>query len=310
MLDQLCGPLCDHMLDGSGSAEVLASLERSNLFLVPLDHRRQWYRYHGLFRDLLLVELGRTEPDLIPELHRRAADWYEDNGHLDAAIEHALASATAIGPPFWSAGNFPRLLRPDVAAALFDGCPASPTPRSSATHGWPCWPPGCCALTGRPVEAVRWADAAERGSFAGPARRLRFDRLGPGHVEKRHVAYGVAAMVADAELAVSQEPAWSLWRSTALYHLFWARYVSGDDEAAEATLEDVIELLGREQSPESHLALTHRSLFAMDRGEWNAAAADLGSGPYADPAPCTSTNTGRARSLLPLPLASPCTTRT
>ena len=79
VLDELCGPLCDHMLDSRGSAEVLASLQRSNLFLVPLDHRREWYRYHPLFRDLLLMELERTEPDLTPELHRRAADWYEQN---------------------------------------------------------------------------------------------------------------------------------------------------------------------------------------------------------------------------------------
>ena len=92
VLEQLSGPLCDRVLGSTGSAAVLSSLEQSNLFLVPLDHRRQWYRYHGLFRDLLLAELERAEPELLPELHRRAADWYEANGGLEAAMGHARAS--------------------------------------------------------------------------------------------------------------------------------------------------------------------------------------------------------------------------
>ena len=101
-----------------------------------------------------------------------------------------------------------------------------------------------CALTGRPVEAVRWTDAAEHASFEGtpPDGSTSIDSA-RAMLKSATSPNGVAAMVADAELAESQEPAWSLWRSTALYHLFWARYVTGDDEAAEATLQDVIELL-------------------------------------------------------------------
>ena len=75
VLDRMCGPLCDAVLDTTGSATVLESLAGSNLLLVPLDRRREWYRYHHLFRDLLGAELGRREPELVPELHRRAAAW-------------------------------------------------------------------------------------------------------------------------------------------------------------------------------------------------------------------------------------------
>ena len=68
VLERMCGPLCDTVLEDSGSAGVLADLERSNLLLVPLDRRGQWYRYHHLFRDMLLAELRRLEPGLIPVL--------------------------------------------------------------------------------------------------------------------------------------------------------------------------------------------------------------------------------------------------
>jgi LuxR family maltose regulon positive regulatory protein len=62
VLERMCGPLCDAVLEGNGSAGALAELERSNLLLVPLDRRGEWYRYHHLFRDMLLAELRRLEP--------------------------------------------------------------------------------------------------------------------------------------------------------------------------------------------------------------------------------------------------------
>ena len=73
VLERLCGPLCDAVLDHDGSVAVLADLARSNLLLVPLDRRGQWYRYHHLFRDMLLAELERAAPALMPVLRRRAA---------------------------------------------------------------------------------------------------------------------------------------------------------------------------------------------------------------------------------------------
>ena len=80
ILGRLSGALCDAMLQTSGSASVLEEIERENLFLVPLDMSRQWYRYHQLFGELLRTELRRSEPDLVADLHRRAATWLESRG--------------------------------------------------------------------------------------------------------------------------------------------------------------------------------------------------------------------------------------
>ena len=71
---------------------MLEMLEQANLFTVPLDHERRWYRYHHLFADFLQSRLRLTRPELVPELHRRAADWYEHDGLIAEAIDHALAA--------------------------------------------------------------------------------------------------------------------------------------------------------------------------------------------------------------------------
>ena len=92
VLERLCGPLCDAVLETDGSAAILGELERSNLFLIPLDDQRQWYRYHHLFAQLLRLELGHGQAGLIPALHRRAAAWHRRAGNLDAAIHHASAA--------------------------------------------------------------------------------------------------------------------------------------------------------------------------------------------------------------------------
>jgi LuxR family transcriptional regulator, maltose regulon positive regulatory protein len=89
VLEQMSGPLCDAVLETTGSSEVLAWLEEANLLLVPLDRRRRWYRYHHLFQELLRAELDRREPALVPALHARAASWCEANGLPETAIDHA-----------------------------------------------------------------------------------------------------------------------------------------------------------------------------------------------------------------------------
>ena len=95
VLDRLSGPLCDAVLGAIGSRQVLESLEKSNLLLVPLDRRREWYRYHHLFQDLLRAELVRSEPELVPLLHDRAATWLEAHALPDLAIDHAQAAGDA-----------------------------------------------------------------------------------------------------------------------------------------------------------------------------------------------------------------------
>jgi LuxR family maltose regulon positive regulatory protein len=92
ILDRLSGPLCDAVTGQDGGKAKLAALERGNLFLVPLDDRRRWYRYHQLFADVLQARLRDEQPDEVPDLHRRASAWYEQNDEPSEAIRHALAA--------------------------------------------------------------------------------------------------------------------------------------------------------------------------------------------------------------------------
>ncbi|MFC2023167.1 LuxR C-terminal-related transcriptional regulator [Chloroflexota bacterium] len=117
ILDRLCGPLCDSVLCGTAETpntsgvdavlrrgadlhltpsasgqDILEYLEHANLFIVPLDEERRWYRYHHLFSDLLRRRLRQMRPEWVPTLHLRASEWYEQNGFTDEAIEHALGA--------------------------------------------------------------------------------------------------------------------------------------------------------------------------------------------------------------------------
>jgi LuxR family maltose regulon positive regulatory protein len=93
ILNRLSGPLCDTVTgQPGGGAARLEALQRGNFFLIPLDDRRQWYRYHHLFADVLRLHLLADQPDQVPGLHRRASEWYEQNGSVADAIHHALAA--------------------------------------------------------------------------------------------------------------------------------------------------------------------------------------------------------------------------
>jgi len=92
ILDGLCGSLCDAVTGRKDSDGMLEILERENLFVMPLDDRRQWYRYHHLFAEVLRMRLAEVHPDRIPALHRRASEWYEREGLPPEAISHALLS--------------------------------------------------------------------------------------------------------------------------------------------------------------------------------------------------------------------------
>ncbi|RYU15082.1 LuxR C-terminal-related transcriptional regulator [Nocardioides iriomotensis] len=92
VLTRLSGPLCDALTGRDDGRRTLESLERANLFLVPLDDRRQWYRYHHLFADVLRARLLDEQPDQVARLHRRAGDWFESQGRREDAIGHALQS--------------------------------------------------------------------------------------------------------------------------------------------------------------------------------------------------------------------------
>ena len=158
ILDRLSGPLCDAVTGQDGGKAKLAALERGNLFLVPLDDRRQWYRYHQLFADVLHARLRDEQPDDVPDLHRRASGWHEQNGEPSEAIRHALA-----------AGDF------DRAADLIElAIPAMLKIRQeAAVLGWLELLPDE-AVRARPVLSVGFAGALlAGGEYEGVEARLR-----------------------------------------------------------------------------------------------------------------------------------------
>jgi LuxR family transcriptional regulator, maltose regulon positive regulatory protein len=121
-LKRLSGPLCDAILEDEtqSSQEILENLERSNLFIIPLDNRRQWYRYHHLFADLLSSRLQSADPTVVTRLHHAASLWFEANRMFADAVDHALLAEDfdnalrlieeIAGASIWASGDLPVLL--------------------------------------------------------------------------------------------------------------------------------------------------------------------------------------------------------
>lgn len=274
VLDAMCGSLCDAVLSSSGSAARLESISRSNLFLVPLDDQRSWYRVHSLFRAVLLDDLVRQEPGRVAELHRRAADWWEAHGSVERAIHHALASrdpersARLVADqivPAYLAGRLPLVqtwLR-EVGESTIerDGS-------LTVLAGW------VAALDGRPVDAARWADAADRA--VPPADRAAWFESVRAMLRAAMCPHGVAAMKDDAETAVRIEPVASVWRQAAVGLLGVACLLGDDATTAELHLGQAIdgaEASGARVPLVRWLAL--RALLLMDSGHWSEAADDV-----------------------------------
>lgn len=128
VLSRLNGPLCDAVTGQAAGTAMLESLERGNLFLVPLDDRRKWYRYHHLFADVLRARLMDEQPDLVLGLHLRASDWFERNGEPSEAVHHAL-----VGEDFERAADLiekalPAMLRDRREATLCSWLDLLPEP--------------------------------------------------------------------------------------------------------------------------------------------------------------------------------------
>jgi LuxR family maltose regulon positive regulatory protein len=275
VLDRMCGPLCDAVLDISGSAELLASLAGSNLLLIPLDRQREWYRYHHLFRGLLRAELDRREPELVRELHARAALWFEANGLPENAIDHAQAAGDADRVAGLVAGLWRATYasgRVDTASrwvgwfdeqGLIDRYPLVVV-QGALLH----------MLVGRPAGAERWADAAERGSAAGTLQ----DR---GTVEALLALLrgfmcrgGVERMRADAEFTRERLGPDSQWRPAALLLEGTAYLLAGDADRADPILADAVEVATNIAAlPTASAALAERCIVALERNEWPRAEA-------------------------------------
>ncbi|MEJ5310828.1 MAG: LuxR C-terminal-related transcriptional regulator [Anaerolineae bacterium] len=121
ILDRLTAPLCDAVTDRDDSQAMLERLEAANLFLIPLDHRREWYRYHRLFAETLRPTLPS---DKAARLHHRAALWYESQGELSTAIQHALSGAAVADDPAVANGllnDAERLIRQAAEPTLHSG---------------------------------------------------------------------------------------------------------------------------------------------------------------------------------------------
>jgi LuxR family transcriptional regulator, maltose regulon positive regulatory protein len=279
-LARMSGPLCDAVLGRTGSAAALERLERSNLFVVPLDRQRKWYRYHHLFRDLLRSELRRAGLERYRALSRRASTWTAENGDLETAIWYAEA-----------AEDLDLLADLIQAAAL----PTYHSGRIATIHGWlhrfddealleryvPLAVIGGMVhlLTGSPEASVRWSSAADRAAegYTG----FLFDRsqsvtAWTAVLRALAGADGPARMRADAERALEGLAADSPWRATALTMLAAAHRLLGGRAAADAGFRDCVELALSKQLYDTAVhALGQRALLALEDGEARAAAEHL-----------------------------------
>ena len=274
VLERMCGPLCEAVLEQSGSAETLADLAGSNLLLVPLDRRGEWYRYHHLFRDMLLAELERLEPGLIPVLRRRTAGWYVRNGSPEEALEYFMAAgdvdeaARLVGQlvvPAYRQGRVTTIQRWFRWLEDRGGIEGHPMVAVLASL--------FSALTGRPVDAERWADAVDRWQYGDPARPddpsvEAWAALLRAILCRR----GTEQMRADADEAVRRFAAESFVTPAPALLQGIARILCGDLDGGDLSLEDAVSVGEQADAPDDlAIALCERSLVAMARSQWDRA---------------------------------------
>ena len=169
VLDRLSGPLCDAVTGRDDGSGMLAALERSNLFVVPLDDRREWYRYHHLFADVLRARLLSQQPDVVPLMHQRASAWFEHNDFLEEAVRHSLAARDFGRAAYLMELNVPAIRRYRQEAVLFGWLKALPedyvrrSPVLSVFYGF------MLMVSGEPAGAEDWFRSAERALAALPS---------------------------------------------------------------------------------------------------------------------------------------------
>ncbi|MGO9188684.1 MAG: AAA family ATPase [Streptosporangiaceae bacterium] len=274
VLERMCGPLCEAVLDMPGASAVLADLAWSNSLLVPLDRRGQWYRYHHLFREMLLAELERQEPGLITVLRRRAAHWCLHNGLPEAALEYSMAAGDV-----------------DAAADLVEklGVQTQRQARITTLQRWFRWLEDhgaaerhlmvavlaslLSAVTARPADAERWADAVDRWQYGDTARPA--DLYAEAHAAQLRAIlcrHGIEQMHADADDALRRCAAEGIVAPAPALFAGIAHVLSGDLEGGDACLEDAISTAEKVNAPEALAnALCERSLIAMARSQWDRA---------------------------------------
>jgi LuxR family maltose regulon positive regulatory protein len=285
ILVQLSGPLCDAVTGRIDSQQVLEQVEQANLFVVPLDEVRGWWRYHHLFSDLLRARLEQTRPDRVPELHRAAAAWHEAHGFADDAVRHTLAA----GEIAWAARlveeNVEALLRRSEGVTLGRWLSALPA-ELVASRARLCLAQAVAAVVGSQVEAVeRMLSAAERALAASGeephkpsvGRALSVLANVPAAIAFLHA--DVARLRGDAARAVAydQQALNHLDKSDWLLgsHVAWnlavADWMSGRPRQAEEALVEVV--AERRAAGEGYLAMR----VAYDLGQVQRAQGRLGA---------------------------------
>ena len=242
VLGRFCAPLCDAVTGSASAAEIIEIIERDNLFLVPLDDHRRWYRFHHLFAQVLLGQLARTEPAIVPALHRRASAWHQQSGSAEEAIDHALAAG-------------------DVAAAvdlIADHWPAyMDIGRVGTVRGWLRWlgddqisadpvaahcAAWCAALAGDPQSVRRWLPVLESADDNGSLPDgIRSPRSSAALLRGCFGFDGIEVMRDSARTAAELESdPQSPWYALARNALGSALYLSGEPDAAAAPLTEAL----------------------------------------------------------------------
>jgi LuxR family transcriptional regulator, maltose regulon positive regulatory protein len=271
VLDRMTASLCDSLLETTGSDAMLAELERAGLFLVPLDSKRAWYRYHHLFGGLLRHELARTQPERMAELHRRASAWFHDRGSVSEAIEHAIsagdvARASELIATHWY--GFLQRGRIETVAAWLEALGDANVAADAGlclTRAW------IAVNTGRLEEVARWIDAAElvAGGDAAPEVESGVAALKEIH---RYMAGDVDAAVAAGRRSV--ERGQTPWRPMGCPVLGIALFWTGQPEEAALELEKSVETA---EAASNHLSVIHATsalaTIRLEKGDLDAAGA-------------------------------------
>jgi LuxR family maltose regulon positive regulatory protein len=287
ILERCCGSLCDAVTGSSGSQSLLEEVERSQLFLVPLDNARRWYRYHGLFAEMVRRELDQSEPGLAPLLHRRASAWYRQHGLIAEAINHAILADDVSDARELIAAHWSDVLDEGLAETLQSWLDRLPT-EIVAEDSRMCLIQGFAAHHGGRLEDVEpWLAAAEATAPMGPIHR------GPTSVEsgifylraayRHHIGDLAGAESASREAAGRElETGSDQWRAKALAMLGATLFWRGRDADASGLFEQVI---GSAHPPTNKLpalcALSCMSAIAARQGDRETAerylreAADL-----------------------------------
>jgi LuxR family transcriptional regulator, maltose regulon positive regulatory protein len=268
VLEKMSGSLCDEVLGMEGSGKILRELGHSNLLVVPLDDSGRWYRYHRLFADFLLYELENTNPKLVPVLHGRASVWFEREGQLEKAIEHAAAAGEYERAGQLIARHWFGYVVTGQMATLrgwLEALPQDFVDRAAPLALVEAW---ICALYGQREETERFLALAEYSSSQGKLPDGTPSVEAGVTLVRGFFGYGgVRAWVRAAERAAELESGQVSARD-ALVHigLGMGRYCSGDNTRARSLLEEGLRLT-KDDQPLLRLAmLSFLSFVVLDEG--------------------------------------------